>query len=291
WLQSYLDLSNDRATWAYIADALIAKHVPRAYENIDEMSKINIFLQSWKTNKKDLPKDLREMITTAKKHGLRLEGLAFSREIQRQMPIWFHSKATGMSRKHNQKLAKCLQQNHNVRTVGDAETLSKMNRTNRHTNRRNCRCTACTYIREQTNCDCPYKCYGKARELLDTLPHKWNPLKKQPEDYENEERDNEVDENSHKFDHKLTTNGSLSNAFRIFIEGEECNEILLQEWSNIDERGPVVVYTDGSCMNNESDEASAGSGVHFPNGDYEDRAIRLPSEMRQTNQTGEIIAI
>ncbi|KAJ3964898.1 hypothetical protein EV361DRAFT_772279, partial [Lentinula raphanica] len=120
WLQSYLDLSNDRATWTYIADALIAKHVPRAYENIDEMSKINIFLQSWKTNKKDLPKDLREMITTAKKHGLRLEGLAFSREIQRQMPIWFHSKATGMSGKHNHKLAKCLRQNHNVRTVRDA---------------------------------------------------------------------------------------------------------------------------------------------------------------------------
>ncbi|KAJ3964897.1 ribonuclease H domain-containing protein, partial [Lentinula raphanica] len=51
------------------------------------------------------------------------------------------------------------------------------------------------------------------------------------------------------------------------------------------------VYTDGSCTNNGSDEASAGSGVHFPNGDYEDRAIRLPSKMRQTNQTGEIIAI
>ncbi|KAJ3715191.1 hypothetical protein C8R42DRAFT_590356, partial [Lentinula raphanica] len=189
------------------------------------------------------------------------------------------------------KLSKCLRQNHNVKTVGDAETLSKMNRTNRHTNRRNCRCTACTDIREQTNCECPYKCYGKARELLDTLPHKWNPLKKQPEDYENERVDDNVEENAHHFDHRMTTEGSLSDAFRIFTEGEECNETLLQEWNNTDEQGPVVVYTDGSCMSNGSDEALAGSGVHFPNGEYEDQAIRLPNEMRQTNQTGEIIAI
>ncbi|KAJ3753028.1 RNase H-domain-containing protein [Lentinula raphanica] len=44
-------------------------------------------------------------------------------------------------------------------------------------------------------------------------------------------------------------------------------------------------------MSNESDEALAGSGVYFPNGEYEDQAIRLPNGMRQTNQTGEIIAI
>ncbi|KAJ4480837.1 hypothetical protein J3R30DRAFT_3287873, partial [Lentinula aciculospora] len=132
--------------WTYIADALIAKHISQAFENIDEMSKINVFLQSWTTSKKDLPKDLQNIIAIAQKHSLRLEGLAFSREIQHQMLIWLHSKMTGMSGKHNHKLAKCLQQNHNVRSIGDVEILSKMNRTNRHTNRQNCRCTACTDI-------------------------------------------------------------------------------------------------------------------------------------------------
>ncbi|KAJ3911874.1 hypothetical protein F5877DRAFT_29279, partial [Lentinula edodes] len=47
WLRTYLDMSPDRATWAYVADALIAHHTPKTYENIDDFSKINIFLQSW----------------------------------------------------------------------------------------------------------------------------------------------------------------------------------------------------------------------------------------------------
>ncbi|KAE9398230.1 hypothetical protein BT96DRAFT_940358 [Gymnopus androsaceus JB14] len=46
WLQSYLDFSPERATWAYVADALIAHHVPASEANIKDHRKINIFLQS-----------------------------------------------------------------------------------------------------------------------------------------------------------------------------------------------------------------------------------------------------
>ncbi|KAJ3846659.1 hypothetical protein EV368DRAFT_52475 [Lentinula lateritia] len=69
WLQMYLDMSPERATWAYVVDALIAHHVPKTYDNIDELSKINIFLQSWNTDVRKLPSNLKEMIKVAKKHN------------------------------------------------------------------------------------------------------------------------------------------------------------------------------------------------------------------------------
>jgi ribonuclease HI len=53
----------------------------------------------------------------------------------------------------------------------------------------------------------------------------------------------------------------------------------------------VEIYMDGSCMNNGSEEAIAGAGIFSPDEPEPNRAIRLPREMRQTNQTGEIIGI
>ncbi|KAJ3847836.1 hypothetical protein EV368DRAFT_76512 [Lentinula lateritia] len=96
WLHTYLDMSPERATWTYVADALIAHHTPKTYENIDDFSKINIFLQSWNTDSRKLPKDLQDMITVAKRHGLHLDGLAFSRNISREMPVWLHSESKEM---------------------------------------------------------------------------------------------------------------------------------------------------------------------------------------------------
>ncbi|KAJ3846328.1 hypothetical protein EV368DRAFT_27721, partial [Lentinula lateritia] len=50
-------------------------------------------------------------------------------------------------------------------------------------------------------------------------------------------------------------------------------------------------YTDGSCMQNGTDKASAGAGVHFPNGEYSDCTIWLLNHIKQSNQSAEIIAI
>ncbi|KAJ3931030.1 MAG: hypothetical protein NXY57DRAFT_896901, partial [Lentinula lateritia] len=117
WLQSYLDMSPDRATWAYVADALIAHHTPKTYDNIDDVSKINIFLQSWNTDTRKLPEDLKEMIKVAKNHNLRPEGLAFSRETIRQMPLWMHRESTKIKSQQNHPLSKCLRINHCIQTV------------------------------------------------------------------------------------------------------------------------------------------------------------------------------
>ncbi|KAF5339714.1 hypothetical protein D9757_015332 [Collybiopsis confluens] len=186
WLQSYLDQSESRATWAYVADALLAHHVPQKFANTEERLRINMFLQSWKTKKDALPEDLKKMISVAEKFGTRVEGLAFSREIMWQMPIWYHSEAKQTLGIKN-KECNCLRKNHHVQTVGDTETVAKKSNSPRHTRRRNCRCAACSQAREHNGCLTPYRCFAKARDLLHTLPQKWNPLTRQPEDYETEE--------------------------------------------------------------------------------------------------------
>ncbi|KAJ3982361.1 hypothetical protein F5890DRAFT_1379820, partial [Lentinula detonsa] len=140
WLRSYLNLNENRATWTYVADAILAHHVPSKFANLEERDKINTFLQSWTSNSSKLPKDLRDLISIAKKYGARTEGLAFSRNIIRQMPIWLHSKAADIHKLHNSKESRCLRQNHGVITVGDIETQAQKIRTPRHGRRRNCRC-------------------------------------------------------------------------------------------------------------------------------------------------------
>ncbi|KAJ3845828.1 hypothetical protein EV368DRAFT_20285, partial [Lentinula lateritia] len=159
WLQSYLDFSENRATWAYVADALIAHHIPKSEMNIENRDKINIFLQSWRTDKSKLPTDLQNLLTVAEKYGVRMEGLAFSRDIIRQMPIWLHIEAVKLRRLNRSREVECLKSNHNVQTVGDAETIARKLRTTRHTNRSDCKCTACTEIRRTSICKNPGRCF------------------------------------------------------------------------------------------------------------------------------------
>ncbi|KAJ3753757.1 hypothetical protein EV360DRAFT_25337, partial [Lentinula raphanica] len=83
---------------------------------------------------------------------------------------------------------------------------------------RTCRCTECTRARLQ-NCDSPFRCLTRAGEILRALPHKWNPSMQQPEDAD-EER--ELPNGLH-FDNRITTTGSLTDAFRIFTEGATTN--------------------------------------------------------------------
>lgn len=289
WLQSYLNFTEDRATWTYIADELMARHIPQSDENIDEWSKINIFLQSWNVKKGDLPQDLKDMLGVAKKFGLRMEGLAFSREILRKMPIWLHREADGLRVIHNSKETRCLRDNHKVKTVGETETIAKLSRTARHTGRRNCRCAGCASLR-LVDCICPYKCMRKATELLSKLPLKWNPMSRLPEDLEPENLPETGSEHADYFDWRITTKGTLADAFRIFTNGDRSEEIPAKEWEET-ELEELRFYTDGSYKNDGDAGPMTGSGIYCENDNLRNRAIKIPEELKQTNQTGEVIAI
>ena len=53
----------------------------------------------------------------------------------------------------------------------------------------------------------------------------------------------------------------------------------------------IRVFTDGSCSNNGRKNAKAGFGVYFGENDPRNVSKRVPSESRQTNNVGEIMAL
>ncbi|KAJ3837973.1 hypothetical protein F5878DRAFT_507822, partial [Lentinula raphanica] len=180
WLKSYLNFGPDRPIWASVADALFAFHTPESERSVEDLVKINVFLQSWKTKRRDLPKDLQDILKVGSKYGVRLEGLAFSRDILRQMPIWYHIESQPIRHLNRGRESACLRGNHRVLTVGDAEKLARMTTTTRHTNRRDCRCRSCVELRTRAKCSAPNRCMNRAEQLLNVLPQKWNPLSRLP---------------------------------------------------------------------------------------------------------------
>lgn len=53
----------------------------------------------------------------------------------------------------------------------------------------------------------------------------------------------------------------------------------------------MYVYTDGSCIHNGYPNAKAGYGVYFGKDDSRNISKRVPSDMLQTNNVGELMAI
>ncbi|KAJ7673856.1 hypothetical protein DFH06DRAFT_978680, partial [Mycena polygramma] len=121
WLKEYLNLGPDRALWGYFADAIFAHNVPKTEKNVDTKVRVNPFLQSYKTaagKKIKIKAEMKNLLDTATTFQVRPEGLAFSRETLRQMPIWYHREANKRIRRLNSSAAsKCLRGQHNVLTV------------------------------------------------------------------------------------------------------------------------------------------------------------------------------
>ncbi|KAJ7108887.1 hypothetical protein C8R43DRAFT_905275, partial [Mycena crocata] len=138
------------------------------------------------------------------------------------MPIWYHAKSNAWRNVFNLGPAvKCLRKNHKVRLVGEAETLARRLGAARHVARRDCKCCACKDTRRECRprrCANPHQCYLRAREMMDLLQNKWNPMHAQPEDYEDGqfEADENGDPEMVEFNPLVTVKGTISDTFRIF---------------------------------------------------------------------------
>ncbi|KAJ7140527.1 ribonuclease H-like protein [Mycena crocata] len=130
--------------------------------------------------------------------------------------------------------------------------------------------------------------------MVESLEPKWNPLRKQPEDYEEEDRvasNTGNEEGVVVFDPKVTQE-ELADTFRIFAENDEVTSTIpprTQMAPEPDEE-TVVVYTDGSALENGSDNVKAGSGIYYGKDDGRNMAIRVPDSLKPSNQTGEVLA-
>ncbi len=295
WLKTYLDFSEDRPPWAYLADDLFANHVPKNCRVRASELRMNPFLQDWNPKVRGLPAELEGMMNVARKYGVRLEGLAFSKEIQRSMPMWDHIHADRKKLGRlsvPSRLLTCLQTNHDAITVGNFETLASTLTTAAHRPSAACCCGACSALKTR-GCANPHLCGTRAREMLDTLPGKWDPRKRQPEDYESKIMEDlqheQLDSSLVPFDRRVTTHGDRGQAFRIFTDsGPTSNEGVDMELK--EDGSAMVIATDGSCIRNGERNAQAGAGVFVDSDHTRNKSVRLPQWIDQSNQTGEIVA-
>ncbi|KAJ3858246.1 hypothetical protein EV359DRAFT_15051, partial [Lentinula novae-zelandiae] len=283
--------------WGKVVDAILAHNVPHSERNVDPTVRINVFLQTWQTyqNKKQLPR-LKSIMDVAKKYGLRIEGIAFSRKILRSRPIWYHKDADPEIRSMNHTAASiCLRVKHGIRTVGDTLDLANKSQDPGHEQIPSCKCQQCTEIREKYNCNHPHGCINQALKLLNTLPEKWDPRSELPEDYQKQPEHTQTTEEDKRlpFDTRVTTEGSLADIFRIFTDKtlKATNTLpKLKAPPNLEELQYIVIATDGSCENNGEENAKAGAGIFISDNHPDNRSAKLPKYIAQSNQTGEIVA-
>ncbi|KAJ7235978.1 hypothetical protein C8J57DRAFT_1088557, partial [Mycena rebaudengoi] len=118
WLRAYLTFGKKRPMWAFVTDEIMSVKALGSAHNVEKTLRSCPYLQSWRPKLEDLSDDLKRMIKTGEKYDLQMEALAVSREIQRDMPIWYHAKSTAQRGIFNRGPAvECLRKKHKVRLV------------------------------------------------------------------------------------------------------------------------------------------------------------------------------
>lgn len=248
------------------------------------------------------------MLRSALKHKVKLPPTKLEPKTRMDMPIWYHTGLVGMKRPgFNTATGKCQRRNHRVKTVGDLLTLVKQ--TNRNINklhkpRKNCKCDSCQKMREE-GCKNSHKCGESARRLLNSLGGEWNPLT--IENLSNKQIGEGIrylldNEDSILFNKALHVDTSLKETFRVFAN-EETETMNKSNTSGSPQQvagsprpkiGPaqwIRAYMDGSCENNGYENAKAGAGIWYGDGDPRNTAIKVPPHLKQSNNAGEALAI
>ncbi|EIW64290.1 RNase H, partial [Trametes versicolor FP-101664 SS1] len=229
-------------------------------------------------------------------------------EIRLALPIWYHIRKSDARSSANSVAAKCLRDNHGVRTVKDCvNTANRLCRRNdqgsdgdgRHTLNKACRCRDCTTDRDVHHCSDPNRCAKAAKRALEQLLPTWRPgipdpgdgltLTKRRLDRNKEARYNRQ---TITFNPSIKSGPYVASCFRVFTEPSDPNAPLPRRPPKpyqVDEQ-ETEIYTDGSAMSNGASNATAGSGLWFGPDDPRNIAARVPGPI-QTNQAGELYAI
>jgi len=308
WLKSYLTLGQKRPAWAYIADVLISESVTKSSGAISNLAQINVYLQTWRAGLhpgSTLPKTLQNMLKIGKKFGLNFTSLKLSDSVKEKLPAWYHIGVNHQlySKLNNTPTSKCLRTKHKVRTVGDLVHNVRRGRDNnplhKHLDRINCACSYCKNDRSLYSCPAPNKCYKMAKRLLEQIQPKWHPDNRPRADglthTANRKQANITARRNNmqiQFNPALTSDDDLSHNFRIFTEvNSSCVDPAYRKHPlNNFLEDEITVYTDGSCLENGTDEAKVGSGMwhgpYHPN----NMSLRIPGVL-QSNQVAELVAI
>ena len=316
WVQAYLKMGKDRPTWAYMADEILGNDVPGDLRSLADTphARMNQFLQTWHSRRyakrgtdpnndseQGIPRDLRDMIKVAEKYGVRLEAIHPAKEVREELPAIRSSQTSGGNTPDSlcDKYGRCIRNVHGIRSLKDIAAIAE-GVPRQHKRNRKCKCERCMTIRRETNGGCkrPNKCIERAARLLSTIAEKWNPASTHPQEYFTNPTPQDVGSRTipgteitvHTLN-PFRVEESLQDCFRVFTSGDPPPRLSVRApRSAAHDDHAIVVYTDGSCMNNGEMTARAGSGVWFGDDDDRNVGFRVPGA-DQSNQVGELAAI
>ena len=242
------------------------------------------------------------MLKAAKKYATKFAPIRITKNLKEAMPAWLqigHPKTIPQNAQ-----AKCLIGTHNVTTIKDlcriTERLKRVYRGGVHTPVYSCHCKDCTEDRAK-GCTNPQKCAIGAQRRLEKLVPKMNPMTQTHNDNlsltTRRKASNIVARRENTgiiFNPSVTEKMNLADCFRIFTDPDRLSNTPAERQRqargiNIPEER-ITVYTDGSCIDNGKENAKAGAGIWFVEGDPQNKAIKIPGS-NQSNQVGEIAAV
>ena len=303
WLRDYLDLTPSRQTWAIVTDILINATAPPGTSAI---AITNAFLQSWNPPTRGprldtLNEGIVRMLRVAKTYKTNLAAIRLSPGVRATLPAWYHPNAE--PRPITNINAKCLLNNHNVKTVADLVKLTNRipprTRGESHSPELTCICMSCVHDRRR-GCKTPHLCALEAKARLSDIAPKYNPIAHEYHDTLSLTPDRKARNSIAKmtkagiaFDPTITCKDGITECFRVFTDPDRISGIPA---SRRPPRGTYLdhvemrVYTDGSCINNGKENAMCGSGVWIEENHPLNKAIRVPGPA-QSNQVGELAAV
>ena len=296
WIKQYLNMGPDRPKWAFLRDEIFRMERPKqAKEPQEIISNWNPFTQDWRPNERStkIPKRIQRAMRLAKKHGVELEALEPSNKTKEDMPVWLHRKASREAAKvYKTDGAKCLKSKHRTHYIKQlTETVRDVPDEHRKTNF--CTCGWCQRV-SRLGCTHPNKCLETAMKILDAIAPKWRPRNGHPPETQDPEQTtnrHDAPENEHIVNTQREPT-DLKHSIRIFTDRENLLEATTLQTTQDEtlKNTELIVYTDGSCTDNGTEEARAGSGIWYGHDDPRNAALRTPGR-KQTNQIGEIFAI
>ncbi|KNZ82218.1 hypothetical protein J132_04178 [Termitomyces sp. J132] len=257
WLRSYLKFGSEQPMWAKVADVLMAMNAPKNMRTIV-------------SSHREICPDIMSIIKTAKEFNVRPEGLAFSREIMEELPIWYHFAADPKIHKMNSgKVVECLKAKHKVKTVGEASELANILLNCGHVESDECECPGCMMLENTKGCLHPHLCVNRVNNMLNTLPSKWDPRAEQPDDRINQMCSEHQDEDTSPvvcFNARLATEGSMADLFRIFMTGPMYHHVYLRQ-NRMEDQTLLVAYIGRKSHTTRKNcgVQIIGAGVHFEN--------------------------
>lgn len=147
WLRDYMKLRQGRLAWTFIADELIRWNVRTTDKVKDLLEGQNQILQTWKAKMRrmsTLPKDIKKMLKTGKRNGVKVWNKNLSNKAKIEMPIWHYLGLSACERKEDStRRGKHPRKTYSVITVGNTCKIVTRLFGRNHKHNTFCKCGFC----------------------------------------------------------------------------------------------------------------------------------------------------